>query len=133
MNEFDVVTVIGCPPEEVFAVVQDVTRTCRSWPRDFSAQADNAVRKWLTAHNKKPHCECRRMPAAGDEPAEETASRCRLVKMLRLRVEFGGEGLDLPAIDGDAIRSERLAQPEIFQIANGRVAGGRVAIWQVAI
>ena len=29
MNEFDVVTVIGCPPEEVFAVVQDVTTTPR--------------------------------------------------------------------------------------------------------
>ena len=27
MNEFDVVTVVGCPPEEVFAVVQDVTKT----------------------------------------------------------------------------------------------------------
>ena len=29
MNEFDVVTVIGCPPEEVFAVVEDVTKTPR--------------------------------------------------------------------------------------------------------
>jgi len=29
MNEFEVVTVIGCPPEEVFAVVQDVTKTPR--------------------------------------------------------------------------------------------------------
>jgi carbon monoxide dehydrogenase subunit G len=27
MNEFEVVTVIGRPPEEVFAVVQDVTKT----------------------------------------------------------------------------------------------------------
>src|SRR5262245_8632566 len=27
MNEFEVVTVIGCPVEEVFAVVQDVAKT----------------------------------------------------------------------------------------------------------
>lgn len=29
MNEFEVVTMIGCPVEEVFAVVQDVTKTPR--------------------------------------------------------------------------------------------------------
>jgi len=29
MNEFEVATVIGCPPEQVFAAVQDVTTTPR--------------------------------------------------------------------------------------------------------
>src|SRR5229473_3154570 len=44
--------------------VQDVARTCRSWPGDFSAQADEAVRKWKTTCDEKPHCDCRSMPAA---------------------------------------------------------------------
>src|SRR5580704_11338588 len=36
--------------------VQDVAWTRRSWPRDFSAHADEAVRKWKTAGYEKPHC-----------------------------------------------------------------------------
>jgi len=32
MNEFEVVTVIGCPPDEVFAVVEDVNKTPRANP-----------------------------------------------------------------------------------------------------
>src|SRR5271168_2192571 len=44
--------------------VQDITRTRRSRPSDFSAHADEAVRKWKTSCDQESHCDCRRMPTA---------------------------------------------------------------------
>src|SRR5262249_34219039 len=41
----------------------------------------------------------------------------RFVEMERLRVELGGEGLDLCGVDGDGSRPECLTHREVIQIA----------------
>src|SRR5437016_7161139 len=61
--------------------VQDVARTCRSRPGDFSAQADEAVRKWQTARNEKPHSHCCRVPAASCQSFKDARLSRTFVKM----------------------------------------------------
>ena len=56
------------------------------------------------------------MPAARDELAEEALTCGRFIEMKRLRVERGGEALDLRLIDGQSARPERLTGGEIVEV-----------------
>jgi hypothetical protein len=96
--------------------VQDVARTCRSMPGDFSAHADEAVRKWKTACNEKPHCDCRRMPSTRRQSLEDACLGSAFVKMEWLRIKFRRELLDLRRFHNVGFRSESLADGQIFEI-----------------
>ena len=69
------------------------------------------------AIDDQPHREGGRVPAAGDQAAEEGRRGRRLVEVEGLRVELGGERLDLVRIDRDGPAPECLAHGEVFQIA----------------
>src|SRR6266849_6036714 len=96
--------------------VQDVTRTCRSRPRDFSAQADNAVRKWQTARNEKPHSHCCGVPAASCQSLKDACLGSTFVKMEWLGIKLSSEFFDPRRFHNIGSRSEFLADLQILQI-----------------
>src|SRR5882724_10752931 len=74
--------------------VQSIARTRGPGPRDFSTQADDAIREGQTAGDQKPHGRGGGVPTAGCEPFEDARLRGRLVQVERLRIKFGGELFD---------------------------------------
>src|ERR1035441_1988966 len=67
----------------------------------------------------------RGMPAGGDQRAEMRALRRRLVDMERLRIEAGGERLDVVGGEGVAADLENVADADILEIFHGRASGSR--------
>src|SRR5258708_15434365 len=96
--------------------VQDVARTCRSWPGDFSAQADEAVRKWKTTCDEKPHCDCRSMPAARRQSLKDGCLGCAFINMEWLRIKFCRERLNPRRFHNIGPRCESLADAQILEI-----------------
>src|SRR3977135_2003272 len=67
------------------------------------------------ALDQKPHGDSRGMPAARRQPAEDSAPRGVLVEMEWLRIEFGGESLDLLLVDPQSPGTEGLPYREVFE------------------
>src|SRR5262249_54270425 len=82
----------------------------------LEAHADDAADRLELALDQEPHRERGGVPAARGEALEDRGARGRFVQMERLRIELCGEGLDLLYIDGEAARSEGLANRVIFEV-----------------
>src|SRR5579871_1534143 len=96
--------------------VQNVARTRRPWPGDFSAQADDTVRKWQTAGNEKPHSHCCGVPAASCQSFKDAHLCSAFVKMEWLGIKLGGEFFDPSLFHNVGSRSESLADAQILEI-----------------
>ena len=80
--------------------MQLIARTHRQWPPEFvEAGPDDASGGLQLAFDQQTHGERGGVPAACGESLEERATRSLLVKVERLRVERGGERLDLGRVD----------------------------------
>jgi hypothetical protein len=95
---------------------QGIAGTCRPGPGYLTAQTNKPVRKWQTAIDEKPHCDCSRVPAAGRESLEDAGLSSAFVEMERLRVELRGERFDLSFFNYISAGRESLADLQIVQI-----------------
>src|SRR5258708_23449171 len=77
----------------VFAA-KHVTRTRGPRQSDISAKTDDAVGKWQTASNKKPHGHGGGVPAARCQSFKNACPSSGLIEMKRLRVKLRGELFD---------------------------------------
>src|SRR5450759_3305717 len=67
----------------------------------------------------------RSQATAVNQPAEMRTLRRRLVDMERLRIETGGERLDVVGGEGVAADLENVADADVLEIFHGRASGSR--------
>src|SRR5829696_6873442 len=86
-----------------------VSRTNRTRPAEFiESRADDAARRLELASDQEPHCHGCGVPAASRQSAEHRLLRGLLVEMEGMRIEVGGEPLDLFLVDHKAPGAEGL-------------------------
>src|SRR5215216_7675670 len=75
------------------------------------------------ALHQEPHGDRRRMPAARGQPAEHGAGGRFVVEMKRLRIEFGGKGLDPLRVNRRPAGAVRLPGREVLEVSPTQCAG----------
>src|SRR6185503_21289383 len=88
------------------------------------SRANDTAGRFDLAIDQKPHGESRRMPAACRQPPEDRIPRRVLVEMEWLRIEFGGESLDLLLVYPQSPRTKGLSHREVFEIPSTHFRGG---------
>src|SRR5208282_255258 len=91
-------------------------------PTQFvETDAENAPGRLEFAIDHKAHGEGCGMPAARHEAAESRFARGLVVEMVRLRIEFSGEGQYLFLVDASSAGVENLSHGKIFEIPFGHL------------
>ena len=96
--------------------VQRVTRAGRLGPREFTAQADDAVAQRQASIHKKAHGNGCGVPSAGRQPAKHAGLRSCFIQMERLRIKLPGKTFNLLFCYVKRAGSEFLARGKIFQV-----------------
>jgi hypothetical protein len=103
--------------------VQFISGAHRPWPAELvESGADDAAGGFEVTLDHELHRNCRGVPAARCQSAEDRVARGLVVEVKGLRVEFGGEAPNLVHVDSRHSRCEGQPRDEVLEIPDSHVS-----------